>query len=270
MKRTLLIVDDNTINRRLLHKILKDNYKILEAENGIRALDVLKESYETISAVLLDLIMPVMDGYSVLAEIRNNPNYAQIPVIIMTANTEIRTEVKALSMGANDFVTKPYNPSIIKHRLWNAINFHESAAIINTITKDKLTGLYNREGFFEKIAEMVHDHPPGHYVLSCIDIDNFKVINDQFGSAKGDAVLQHVAETFRHGFGAIGGICCRISADNFAVLYPSRFIDTEGLVEIRRIALRPDTSMLPISIRTGRYVVTDLSLSVSAMFDRAR
>lgn len=269
MKRTLLIVDDSTINRRLLHKILQDDYKILNAENGIRALEVLKESFEAISAVLLDLIMPVMDGYSVLAEMRNNSDYVQIPVIIMTADTEVGSEVKALSMGANDFITKPYNPSVIKHRLWNIISFHESAALINTITKDKLTGLYNREAFFEKTVEMVRNHAPGHYALSCIDIDNFKVINDRFGSAKGDAVLRHVAETFRQGFGAIDGICCRITADNFAVLYPSRFIDTEGLAEIRRIASRPDTSMPPISIRTGRYVVTDLSLSASSMYDRA-
>ena len=135
--------------------------------------------------------------------------------------------------------------------------------------RDALTGLYNRETFFEKVAEMIDAHEPGHYVMACFDVDSFKVINDQYGTETGDRMLKLIAELFNEGFCKAGGICCRIMADQFVVLYPASFMRTEALRTLRSKARILDGSVPPITFSIGRYIVNDLSLSVSAMFDRA-
>ncbi|MDO4540216.1 MAG: EAL domain-containing protein, partial [Syntrophomonadaceae bacterium] len=269
MLRKILIVDDNKINRQLLRKMLSGEYKTFEAENGQEAMEVMERIHDTISAVLLDLSMPVMDGYEVLSKMRMDSKLANIPVIVTTGNTEDGAEVKALSLGANDFIVKPYNPAVIKHRLWNTIHLRETAAYVNAMQRDRLTGLYNRETFFAKAEELIAWHEPGYYVMACFDIANFKVINDQYGTAKGDEVLKYVAETFRNGFEPMGGLCARIMADNFAILYPRSHMDSEKIMEIRRAAAQVRGLTQPIAFSIGRYIVNDRSLSVSAMYDRA-
>ena len=269
MPRTILIVDDEPINRRILGRILSDEYELLEAANGQEALTILFRSYKFVSAVLLDLDMPVMDGYAVLEQMQKNALLAQIPIIVTTGNSDESTELRALSLGANDYITKPYNQAVIRHRLHNTIKLRETAATVNSLQRDKLTGLYNRETFFEKAADMIRTHQPGYYVLACYDVNNFKLINDQYGSTKGDEVLKHLAATFQKGFDAMDGICSRITADNFAVLYPSHFMSSDALAKIRRNAMNYQGLPSPITFSIGRYLVTDLTLPVSAMYDRA-
>ena len=268
-RRKILIVDDSTINRQILGNILADDYDLLEAADGGEALDVLRGAGDEISAVLLDIVMPVMDGFEVLKQMRGDSRLSSVPVIVATGKVDSGSEIESLSLGANDFVTKPYDPAVIKHRLGNAIKLFETASSLNAAIKDDLTGLYNRKGFFDKAAEMVAGRDPGYYVMACFDVDNFKVVNDQYGSEKGDKLLRFIAETFTKGFDPVGGLCCRIMADNFAVLYPRYFMDDEGLAAIRRTAALFDGSMPAISFSIGRYIVDDKSLSISAMYDRA-
>lgn len=135
--------------------------------------------------------------------------------------------------------------------------------------RDTLTGLYTREAFFKKTREMISDKPAGYYVLTVFDIDNFKVINDQHGTAEGDEVLRRVADLFAKRFGDIGGIAARISADNFAVLYPSKYMESEELKVIRKKAKYIGGHVKVISYTIARYIVDDLSLSISSMYDRA-
>ncbi len=269
MKRSLLIVDDISTNRQILRRILCDEYEIYEAKDGIEALEVMEHNYQSLSAVLLDLSMPVMDGFAVLKRMNSSTRLQQIPVIVTTGQTEDASEVKALKMGASDYVSKPYNPAIIKQRVENAINLRENAATINELQRDRLTGLYNRNTFFEKAAEMIAAKPAGYYVMSCFDIDNFKVINDQYGTAKGDTVLRFIAKVFKEGFEATGGLCCRMMADNFAIVYPCSFMNSKEIEELRKKAAVLDGSIQPIAFSIGRYIIDDLSLSVSAMYDRA-
>ena len=269
MQRKLLIVDDNEMNRDMLREMLCREYEVMEADNGKEALKLMENASESISAVLLDIIMPQMDGYEVLAHMRGSEMMSQIPVIVTTGNTEPGSEVKALALGANDFIAKPYNPEIIKHRLSNTISLREKAAIINANKTDALTGLYSRSAFFEIVAEMVSKHEPGHYVMACFDIEKFKVINDQYGNVKGDEVLKYIANIFKEGFGLGGGICSRIMADNYAVLYPKSFMESDEIDQIRKKSEILDGSIPPITFSIGRYIVEDITLSPSAMYDRA-
>lgn len=116
MKKQILVVDDDEINREVLDAILSEDYNVLKADNGREALDILEANPENISLVILDVIMPVMDGYEVLDIIKSNPELSSIPVIFATQNDSEESEIVALEHGATDFVTKPYRPKIIKHR----------------------------------------------------------------------------------------------------------------------------------------------------------
>ena len=107
-KRTVLIVDDEEVNRLLLGSILEDDYNIIYAENGREAWDVISEKTSTISIVLLDLLMPEMNGFEVIKMMQRNVITAAIPVIVLTS--EKAMEVESLRLGAADFISKPYDP----------------------------------------------------------------------------------------------------------------------------------------------------------------
>ena len=271
MSKKILIVDDNEMNRAILCGALGEEYDILEATNGEEAITVLFRHHKMLSAVLLDLVMPVMDGFEVLRRMRANPSLAQIPVIVATAASDSNIEVRALSLGANDFVIKPYNPDIIRHRLRNTINLRETASTVNALQRDKLTGLYNRDGFFDKAEALLREHPPGYYIMAAIDIDNFKIINDQYGAAAGDRLLKQVGKIIERDMNCVDAICSRVSADNFAALYPADMIKKgrDFLTEIRSIKIAPTVKHSAIPFSVGRCHVTDLTLPVNAIYDRA-
>lgn len=269
MARRILIVDDLAGNRRILSKMLSGDYETVEAASGFEAENILVAQHQQISAVLLDISMPEMDGYEVLRRMREDPKQADIPVIMITGTEDEKARAKALILGANDFVMKPYNSEIIKHCLRNNISLRESASIINDLQRDKLTGLLQRDTFFKRAAELIKEKPPGYYIMAFFDVDKFKVINDQYGTAKGDEILQYIAKVFKDGLSPYGGICCRITADNFAVLYPESLMDTAETAQIRSKATKIAGIVAPLVFSIGRYIVDDPSMQPSAMLDRA-
>ena len=146
-RKCILVVEDNEINRATLCGLLAAEYQILEAENGQEALDILKEKKEDISLILLDITMPVMDGYTFLSIVKKDADLSAIPVIVTTQSDSDADEVAALTHGAEDFVTKPYKAEILLNRISSAIRFRETAAMINQVQYDRLTGLYNKTFF---------------------------------------------------------------------------------------------------------------------------
>ena len=269
MARTILVVDDNAINRQILSNALKSDYEILQAENGQEAMTLIERQYKTLSAVLLDIQMPVMDGFEVLRNVKGSLLLSQLPIIVVTGSEDDETRIKSLECGANDFVTKPYNPEIIRHCLRNNIALKETASIINAIQKDKLTGIYNREFFFEKAGEFIKNQAPGSCILCCFDIDHFKLVNDQYGSSEGDRVLRHIGAELKQIYDDALGVCGRISGDNFACV----FVNTPQAMARLNACLQ--TSLLPkdapgnLTFSMGRCVPDDSALPVSAVYDRA-
>lgn len=134
---------------------------------------------------------------------------------------------------------------------------------------DSLTGLFNRETFFEKAAERIAKKEAGYWVISSLDVDNFKVINDRYGTQKGDEVLRYIGNLFFKSFLGSGGIVSRILSDNFAFIYPASMKKTGELDKIRTMASRPPCIDQLINFRIGRYTVNDLNISVDSMYDRA-
>ena len=266
--KQLLIVDDNKVNRQVLCKILSDNYEVLEAENGMSALEILHNHYESISAVLLDLIMPVMDGYKVLEKMRSDMFLSKIPVIVTTANVDRDTEIKALSLGANDFLLKPYKPAIILHRLANTINFRETAALVNAVEKDTLTGLYNKEFFYKKAETLIKSGGDNAYDIICLDIERFKLVNDLFGMQTGDDLLKYVANIVKEHIQS-NGIYGRIGSDLFACLCPHSICYDNTIFEKANKKINEFPISISINVRFGIYAVDKLNDPVSVMCDRA-
>ena len=152
-RKKILIVEDNELNRAILSEILSEEYSILEAGNGLDALKILESERDEIALILLDVMMPVMDGYTFLDRVREDEELTLIPVIVMTQGDSEEDEVDALTHGATDFVPKPYRPRIILHRIASIINLRETAAMVNQFRYDRLTGLYTKEFFYQKVRE---------------------------------------------------------------------------------------------------------------------
>ncbi|MEG2174971.1 MAG: response regulator, partial [Oscillospiraceae bacterium] len=195
--KTVLIVDDNPINRAILSKILSGQYAVLEAENGQIAMDLLRGQYDCISAILLDLVMPVMDGYAVLEAMREQNCYKNLPVVVTTGSGNHSSERKALSLGAWDFVTKPYDAEILLFRLKNAIDRSQLSALkqLRYLSEyDALTGLYNKTKFFSETRKLLNAHSDEQFAFLRFDVDRFQLINSFFGAAEGDKLLIYIAD----------------------------------------------------------------------------
>lgn len=267
-KKIILIVEDNLINRTLLKEILIKDYDVLEAENGADALLILKEQADVISLILLDIVMPVMDGYEFLDHLKSIPSYASIPVIVTTQGDSEIDEINALSRGATDFVPKPYKPKIILHRVANMIRFREHAALVNLLQNDSLTKLYSKEFFFQKIRETILRNPNKAYDIICFDVENFKLINDIFGVQAGDKLLCRIADVCRESIKE-KGICCRFQADKFACLMPGNVTYTNEIFTriLSKINQNHDTKK--IIMKWGIYSIDNTSIPVEQMCDRA-
>ncbi len=267
-QKKILVVEDNEINRAMLSEILSSEYQVLEAENGAVALDVLKEYGEGISLILLDIIMPVMDGYTFLAHVKADQAYSSIPVIVTTQSDGESDEVAALSHGAADFVAKPYRPQIILHRVASIINLRETAAVINMIQYDRLTGLYSKEFFYQRVKEILLQHPDRKYDILCSDIENFKLINDIFGIPAGDRLLCGVADMYTRLVGD-KGICGRFNADQFACLLEHTAEYTDDMFIELGMEINSLSHAKNIVMKWGIYSIHDRGISVEQMCDRA-
>ena len=267
-QKKILVVEDNAINREMLRAILSAEYEVLEAKNGKEALEVLNEFGENISLILLDIVMPVMDGYTFLSVVKENSAYSAIPVIVTTQSDGESDEVTALSHGAADFVAKPYKPQIILHRVASIINLRETAAMINLIQYDRLTGLYSKEFFYQRVKEILIRNPDREYDIVCSDIENFKLVNDAFGIPAGDRLLCDVAALYKDRVGN-RGICGRFNADQFACLLEHRWTYTNDLFLEALNQINELTNARNVVMKWGIYRVKGRSASVEQMCDRA-
>ena len=266
-QKRILIVEDNVINRELLREILSEEYSILEAENGHQALEILSQD-NTIALILLDVMMPVMDGYTFLDRLKADPEFSLIPVIVMTQSDSEEDEVAALSHGATDFLPKPYRPKVILHRIAGIINLRETAAMVNQFQYDWLTGVYSKEFFYQKARDILEQNPELRFDIVCFNVENFKLFNDLFGTAAGDRLLCEMAGCFKECFGN-QGICGRLGADRFMCLNIHEEYRDEMFTEILDKINSLMENSNNIMIRWGIYEITDLSVSVEQMCDRA-
>ena len=216
-RRKILIVDDDDISCAILCHILEDSCDTLVADNGEKALDIMKKQCRGISAILLDLMMPVMDGYEFLNTIMKAPQFSSIPVIVVTSGNCEEDEIRCFESGAADFISKPYHSEIVKKRVERIMHLQETSAVLRMVQYDQLTGLYSKEYFYLETERILENLPDLQYDMVVADVDNFIVINELLGEEIKDEMLCYMADRYRKLLGD-NGICTRLHDDMFAML----------------------------------------------------
>lgn len=273
-QKTVLVVDDSAMNRSILCEILCPEYKIVEADNGVQALKMLKNAKSKVDAIILDIITPEMGGYEFMECMKKDKRFAQIPVIILTEKADKASERKALENGAWDFVSKPYDAEIVKLRLKNVIARSQVSLLkeLNHVMNyDPLTGVYSKNKFFSASKALLTSNPDKQFAFLRLDIDRFKLINSFFGNVSGDELLRYMARRIRE-FAKTTECCTfgRIDADVFGIFTPyqgkERTIEQMEQAVSRMKSLTPNYSIMLVY---GVYIVTDRELPISQMCDRA-
>ncbi|MEG0215135.1 MAG: EAL domain-containing protein, partial [Hungatella sp.] len=257
----------------LLSKMLSGQYTVLEAGNGQDALEMLHEHGDEISAVLLDLVMPVMDGYAVLEVMQTNERYRNLPVVVTTGSSHHDSERRALSLGAWDFVTKPYDAEIILFRLKNVIERSQLTAFkqLKYLSEyDALTGLYNKTKFFDATRKLLDANCHESFVFLRFDVDRFQLINSFFGTAEGDKLLVYIARELavdakQYSKASYG----RIESDIVALCVPYHPVQLEEMVRQSKKTLALFNVNYDIVPSIGIYVIDDPAISIEEMYNRA-
>lgn len=234
---TLLIVDDTPHNIKLLFEFLNNyGFEILVAEDGKDALEIAQE--EQPNLILLDVLMPGMDGFETCRYLKDNPNTHNIPVIFMTALSDTLNKVKAFKLGAVDYITKPFQQEEVLARVNTHLTIRYLQKELETqkealqqlnqelerlATLDSLTKLANRRRLDEYLQREWRRALREQIPLSLIlcDIDYFKPYNDTYGHQAGDDCLQQVAEAINHAASRPGDLAARYGGEEFTVILPN-------------------------------------------------
>ena len=268
-RRQILIVDDEQLNRELLGMMLQQDYETLFACDGVEAMEKIRENRDTLSLVLLDILMPNMSGREVLSAVKADESLSKIPIIVTTA--ERASEVQSLKQGAVDFIPKPYPDSgVILARVQRTIELYEDRDIIRSTERDTLTGLYNREYFLRYAEQFDQYHKNLEMDAIMVDVNHFRMINERYGRGYGDEILRKIGDQVREMVQDSGGIVCRRNADTFMVYCPHRE-DYNEIMEKASVFLMDDESgENRIRLRMGVYSNVDKSVEIERRFDRAK
>lgn len=252
--KKILMVDDVATNLICAVEVLRTSYEVSTAKSGRQALLMLNEM--TPDLIMLDVNMPVMDGYEVFQKLQTNPEWADIPVVFLTAETDMNKEIKGLSMGAMDYIRKPFDPEVMKTRIDKILSLTDRRKELESQANfDTLTSLPTRKAL-ETYLTNGADSAKGYFLL--LDLDNFKAVNDNYGHVVGDAVLQKLAKVFIDIVGQKDRIC-RLGGDEFAMFLPASLSRDDVKSLVRRMIA---TCEFEISDTLAEF--NDFKVSVSA------
>ena len=262
-KNTLLIVDDENTNLKVLAHILGSEYTIITAANGLSAIEKAKEYMPDL--ILLDILMPEMNGYETLSEIKKCEKIQKIPVIFITGLNTDEDEEKGLSLEAADYITKPFSAMIVKLRVRNQIQIVNQLRTIEHLSMvDQLTGLPNRRSFDDRLCmewkQAIREQTPISILM--LDLDKFKKVNDKHGHQQGDIVLQTISNIFPQSFRRSGDFAARWGGEEFIVLLPNTPLD--GAMEVAE-KIRSDIENAIIICPNGSTIRITLSLGVNSL-----
>jgi diguanylate cyclase (GGDEF)-like protein len=216
--RILVVDDDRTMRMALVDAFLKENYEVEEASNGMHALNICKRRMPDL--VLMDAVMPELDGFDACQMIRETAHGADIPVLMVTALEDEESIVRAFSSGATDYIAKPINFSVMKQRVARLIKANKAEKDVKKLAyHDPLTGLPNRAQLKQKIRIIVNraSIEKQRFAILFLDLDRFKMINDTMGHDAGDLLLKAVADRIRHCVRESDFIA-RLGGDEFTIL----------------------------------------------------
>ncbi|HEX3583709.1 MAG TPA: diguanylate cyclase [Thermoanaerobaculia bacterium] len=221
MKGKLLIVDDQPANIRVMAEALRDDYELFFATNGERALQIVAGG--GIELVLLDVVMPGLDGFEVCRRMKADEATSRIPVIFVTAREEVGDEARGFDLGAVDYITKPIQPPIVRARVRTHIELKRTRDLLESLASiDAVTTIANRRRFDTSIdtewKRCARSQSP--LTLAIADVDHFKRFNDTYGHTRGDECLRSVALAIRSIARRPGDLAARYGGEEFAVMLP--------------------------------------------------
>lgn len=265
-KETLLIVDDSRFQRAVLSELLKPYFHLIEVASGEECLKLIERGEEEITVVLLDLVMPGIDGFEVLRRRQQMPSFRDIPVIVLTTSSSDAFQTEAFELGADEFIIKPMVDRIALTRINNILNarrkvqslLQQQQELKNMSEIDAMTQLFNKTTTEHLITKtLLADHDNRHAMLM-IDIDNFKAVNDQLGHKVGDHVISVVAGVIASQFDDTDYVG-RIGGDEFVVFIR----EARSQDEVRR---RTYDLVHAIRLKENLTIPENVSLSIGLVF----
>lgn len=221
-RQTILVIDDEKANLKILSELFKSKVNIILAKNGVQGIEKIIKFKPDL--ILLDIIMPGMSGFEVIMQLKKNEETSDIPVIFITGLTDVVDESQGLALGACDYIQKPFHIDIVRARVDLHLKLVEQRTQLEQLANlDSLTCVPNRRKFYEMFdlewKMSVREKTPLSQIM--IDIDYFKQYNDQYGHAAGDQALKKVAQVIFKQLKRPFDFVARYGGEEFAVLLPN-------------------------------------------------
>ncbi len=247
----ILIIDDAKDNRTILSELLMTEYKVFLAKDGVQGISLACKHNPDL--ILLDVIMPGINGYQVIKSIKSDESTMNIPVIFISSKTSTEDEKIGLDLGAVDYITKPFHPPIVQARVRNHLRSQRQKNLLEQLALiDCLTEVYNRR-FYELDIRKVWcacNRNVTSLSVAMIDIDFFKSYNDNYGHLNGDNVLRQVANHIKKKLKRPNDVIARYGGEEFAVILPNTDADSayrllsEICTSIENLQIEHDSSSI--------------------------
>ncbi|MDR3343487.1 MAG: diguanylate cyclase [Treponema sp.] len=253
-KDSILIIDDEKANLMVLNRILSPDYTIFIAKSGREGLS--RAITDNPDLILLDIIMPGMDGFAVLTTLKAQEETKHIPVIIITGLDNPDDEERGFLLGAVDYITKPFKNAIVKARVKTHIQIVNQIRTIEWLGMvDGLTNIPNRRRFDDRIAiewrRAMREQQPLSFMM--MDVDKFKIYNDTYGHPQGDTLLKTIAKIFDATAMRPTDLAARLGGEEFGILLPQTELDAALRLAEK---IRSDVEALRIPTADGKTITT--------------
>jgi len=217
----ILVADDDRINTLIIANALKGEFEVVEAATGAEALE--RVAAGDIDLVLLDVVMPGLNGFEICKRLKDDPATADIPVIFVTSLEESAEETQGFAVGAVDYIMKPIRPPIVRARVRTHVELKRTRDLFEKLASvDPLTGVANRRRFDAALVEeWRRSSRSGRWLsLAMVDVDHFKQFNDRHGHLAGDQCLRAIAQSLTRGMRRAGELVARYGGEEFGLILP--------------------------------------------------
>ena len=269
LKERLLLVDDSNFQRTVIREMLQDSFDLTEVASGEECLEIFKSDSAQYDMVLLDLVMPGIDGFEVLRKRRDMDNFRDIPVIVLTTSDSESFQKEAFELGADEYIVKPVDDKVALSRINNILGarrrikalLHKQEQLKIMSEIDGMTKLFNKTTTERLVNKTLEEASDKLHALMVIDIDNFKAVNDIFGHKVGDHTIFVVAGVLSSTFSNVDYIG-RIGGDEFVVMMRD--------IGYKDIALKKaDKLVETIRVKENLTIPENISLSIGVAFSDA-
>lgn len=266
--QNVLVIDDVPMNASLIASVIGSACNVHTATSAAQGLAMARHTQPDL--ILLDVLMPQMDGFEVFRQLKQHASTAQIPVIFLTGVSDGPTEERGLNMGAADFIAKPFRAATLLARVRNQLKLVSQRQALERLShSDGLTGIANRRYFNQMLEREFHRMQRHNHALALlmVDVDAFKAFNDHYGHVVGDECLQQVAHTIAHSLQRPGDMVARYGGEEFVCLLPET--SAQGALKLAHdIQTRIAGLRLPhVQSQAGDFVTVSIGVAAAQPHD---